>query len=337
MKFALLLGLLFSSVLSFATDEGVIEIRVKAENGWGEIATYLAGWTCSAASTVNYQEKLADHTGEYKFVDRISKNQYLFSFLNRPEVKMNFRKDMSVTSKVIAQISESCTRTVVEEKERLVCATGNINCHMEKYEENKTETMYLDWNCSFKTFPKNEREVVKTTCTADPFSVNSALYKEVLAAAFAKKKISASMTLKKRYESFAVDLCKGKNLEKRKVIKLTQGIDGLWLENDFVVMVKIAGMKKTIQLKKDNGVFNDEIAICRDEDIKLTVSAIEEDLIWDDIYSCSDGSCDTVTLSTKDSKKASAKIKFIRNNKWDKLFLDKKQEIKLEIREAPIQ
>lgn len=278
----------------------------------------LKGWTCTSGTHVGYQEELTNHKGVRRMYNRSVKGSF---------GSTEFRKDMRITSAVTTTISENCTRTV---KEKVHSHDGIM------VDQDKTETMTYNWDCTFTKFPQKANQTISTTCDAAKSGTGAFTIDQQLTAMMREKKIRADITMKKRYESYTVDLCKGKNLKDRKIIKLTQGLDSLIFENDFVISLEIDGVSAPIKLKNNNGVLNDEIAICRPGSVQIKVTAVEEDPIYDDIYSCAKGS-NTVILNSKSWGENSATIAFKRDNFWDKLFLDKVQEIKLEIRESPIQ
>jgi hypothetical protein len=313
--FAFLISTLTLS--AYATDEGVFDVRITEQDNGGDASMLIKGWTCISDSSVGYQEELVNHKGVRGMHNRRVKGSF---------ASTEFRKDMRVTSAVTSRISENCTRTVKhwqnDPEGRLV-------------QVDVQEVMTFNWDCTFTKFPQKAGHTVSTTCQAAKSGTGALDVDRYVTAAMRQKKIHADITLKKRYESYAVDLCKGKNLKNRKVIKLTQGLDSLMFENDFVIKLEIAGVNTPVTLRNDDGVLNDEIIICQSGPIQIKVSAVEEDPIYDDIYSCAKGSS-IISLNAK-SWDNSATVAFKRDNFWDKLFLDKTQEIRFEIRESPVQ
>lgn len=338
MKVILLGMCLVFSVAALATDEGVMTVSVSATSDWARKASFMANWSCSSTTELTYQENLANHKGEYKYIDRQSKSTYGWSFFSKPNISMEFRKDMSVDSDVIAKLIERCSREIESYSWEEVCdkdSNGNkTNCRRERVKQIDTERAEFSWKCNFSDFPQKEGEVMKIGCEPEVSTLSASLSAHMFSI-FSERPIQGEMRLNKRYESFTKDLCEGKGLAYRKVIKLTQGLDGLWLENDFRVYVYIEHVSGNITLKNESGVLNDEIAICRvNPNIKIRLEAKELDPVWDDIYKPVKGTSDTLILNSQTNPVGT--LSFIRNSKWDKMLLDKKQEIKLQIREAPI-
>lgn len=278
----------------------------------------MNGWNCIGGSHVGYQEELVNHKGQRGMHDRKVKGSF---------ASTEFRKDMRVNSAVTSHISERCTRTVKD---------WQYNQEGKQVQVDKEEVMTFNWDCTFTKFPQKAGQTLSTTCQAAKSGTGALDLDRYLTATMRQKKIRADITLKKRYESYAVDLCKGKNFKNRKVIKLTQGLDSLIFENDFVISLEIAGVNTPVKLRNDDGVLNDEIIICQSGPVQIKVTAVEEDPIYDDIYSCAKGS-NTIVLDSKSWGENSATVAFKRDNFWDKLFLDKTQEIRFEIRESPVQ
>jgi hypothetical protein len=241
--------------------------------------------------------------------------------------------DMSALSAVKVNIIESCETEVSDTTYQTNCDEKGNNCITTPVTTYSTDTIDISWSCQFKKLPGQIGKKVTSDCTQSGSSGEGYHYR--LADEMKQLKFKADLQLLERTESYTVDLCKGRDLKSRKIITLSQGLQGLPAENEFLVTIEIPGLNRPIKIKSANGILDQEIAICRDGDIRVTLNAVEKDVIWDDIYSC-EGKSNEVVLNAKEKSKRIAKINFKRDNLWDKIMLDGVQQVKLEIREAPV-
>ncbi len=333
MKYYLTACLLFSGSI-LASEVGSFDVHVFATGTLNNsISNAFAGWECSSSSRISYQEKLPDHRGGLEYVNRDSAVINGRSVFENPSVKMEFKKDMNESSRIVAKITESCSKTVY-----------NYNTDL-----SEVKTKSMTWACTFNEFPNQIGSITRSSCAAETRSQRSSDYNvtpdpfEILINelernmdASRNSTFRAELKLVAKEEEFVANLCQGSDLSKRKIIKITQGLDSFSGEDDFVISINIRGLPQPIKLYRKSGILNEEIAICTDENINISVSALEQDIIWDDIYNCLDGDSSSVNLSLRTPGANTQYLRFNRPGLWSQFFLDKEQQMKLEIRASPV-
>lgn len=226
------------------------------------------------------------------------------------------------------------------------------SCHRTAYnyttKTDEYQSKSLTWECVFKSFPDKVGESVSSSCRPEVSSHNSRDYtpdtdpfarlmraSEATLSGLKNDTFVAKLTLSSVEEDFAANLCTPDKLSKRKIIKISQGLDSFSGEDDFLITIRIGGVERDIKLRRKSAVLNDEIAICTDDVVNISFDAVEEDWIWDDQYYCAEGSAKEVNLSLK---KSGSNVGYMRFNRGGMLakFFDKDQEVKFELIDSPV-
>ncbi len=298
----------------------VSDLNPSVDTTWADMNTALTDWTCETSLVSSYFESMANHQGVKKHYQKTETKNQAVSYFANPKIQSTFFRDMNIHRALTLTLNAKCT-----------------NSKMKNNQMTSIEIVEYQWHCSFSKLPKKIGHYLKSDCEVPQSKSSSFKIDPFLNMRLQEKKLIAKVKLKEIKEVFTHDLCQGKNLKHRKIIKFSQGLQGSFAEDDFTLTVFIEGYKKPVQIRSQSGIYNDEIALCRQDDrIKVYVSAKEEDPIWDDHYQVLKGSSASVFLSTVYKNEQTAKINFIRDNSWDRTFTDYKQQVKLEILSAPI-
>ncbi|MBT8495771.1 MAG: hypothetical protein KJO07_22180 [Deltaproteobacteria bacterium] len=247
------------------------------------ILTAMTGWVCSTTASMQYSEVQLDHQGRPK---RLSHEQdSSFGWYDVADVKMPFTRNLDNRDPELdVSVTHTCSRTKLE-----ACPTEsdpNAQCP-------KTESFVIGWDCE-QPLPGRQGEILTRQCERrssfwpfiDGFS---------WAPFFRDLEIESSVELINNRSSFDYDNCTASN-GKPFYLRLSQGVGGNWGEDDFVLTVEIDGKPEVVTPSK-SGLYSLAIAYCPPDDrdtITVNLSAVEDDLFWDDEYTADPGSTDMV-------------------------------------------
>lgn len=289
MKYFFLL-MMFVAVSAEAKRVGHYNVNVDVDSiNNSDFQQYLFGWNCRTSSGVRFMEQLPDHKGRLKDVQRTYSSDSNFGSQTNHELKIEKNLDRT-GDRLDVDVSQTCSKDFPAIAYRQVgCKTdknGNVyGCRREAYETTETKTIRMNWECDFPSrLPERKGEFSRQACVAKDRSFGDL---HELEAQFLRllnrKKIFVTAKLDRVEETFRESFCSA-NDPNRVVINLSQGLDGHAGEDDFAVRVKIDG-KHTLEIPTESGLLDDDIVVCGAGDtIKVEISGVEKDLIWDDEY-----------------------------------------------------
>ena len=269
-----------------ALGRGVAEYQARlnvSSSSTNDIFTALSGWHCNTTAGLNYSEVQRDHKGQSTRVSHEQSSS--LGWFGSANVRMPFTRNLDHQSPVVkSTVRHQCSREV------------EVTCPPNPDSDNSFETCYetesfsINWDCEQGQLPDSPGASITQRCESRS-SFWGFLSQFSWAPAFRDLEIESTVTFVNARTTFDYDNCNASNGEPF-YLRLSQGIGGQWFEDDFILYVEIDG-EELVQTPSDSGLYSLAIAYCPPEDkdsITVNLSAIEDDLIWDDEYTAEPGS-----------------------------------------------
>lgn len=313
----------------FAKTTGKYKFSFRNDNN-GKGYSKIGNFDCTTTVNHDFDSYYIDQAGKRKSKNVHSAERESSIFKTKKVFETEVSKDMQMSSPIKTRVIEHCSYGYWQDEDVTRCDPNGQNCKQVSESVHTTDSLTVEWDCP----PMNESNEVKCNLNnkRSNYDDNSDAWKDHgvddLFEEVKKKNVFVSSKLVSRQDSVTFDLCHGKNLQHRKIIKLSRGITPGAGENDFVISMNLLGYNKPLVFKKTNGIFEEEIAVCTPGNISFSMNMIEDDLFFDDVYECEGNK--NVTLSTKIPAQSKSSLKFKRKG-W---FGDSHHTINMEIRDA---
>jgi hypothetical protein len=274
---------ILSTAAAQAKQLATFDIAVGASNGtMGRVvdvgAAVLYNWNCSASTRVELSETLRNHKGQWKQVPRQVESNYSMSLFESPSLRSRFEQKLDAMNPVLTvNVMENCTRSYTETTQD---ASGK------NVETPKTDSLTLTWACKADMRASAVNRTLPLDCPTKP-SFFTASAAGLLLAAAKQKQIIGGVRLVNVRETYEADLCGNPNARDVRVLNITQGVGGHIGEDDFAFHLKING--RALTLRQGSGILDADILVCGANQLEIQASAEEEDLIWNDQYSATNG------------------------------------------------
>jgi len=265
-----------------ALGRGVAEFDATlnvSSSSTSDLITYLSGWTCNTTGGLRYSEVERDHEGQ---AQRISHEQsHGMGFFGTANVHMPFTQNLDHSSPIVSTtVTHRCSRNI-----EVTCPPDSKSdvCY-------DTESFSIDWNCEIRDLPTSPGASVTQRCESRS-SFWGFLNQFSWAPVLRDLDIRSTVTFKSARTQFDYNNCNASN-GKPFYLRLSQGVGGQWFEDDFILFLEIDG-EPVLQTPSLSGLYSIAVAYCPADDkeeIKINLSAIEDDLWWDDEYAAAPGS-----------------------------------------------
>jgi len=244
-----------------------------------DLFTFLSGWSCNTSGALHYSEVERDHEGKAR---RISHEQsHGMGFFGTANVHMPFTQNLEHSSPIVTTtVTHRCSRNV-----QVTCPADSESdvCY-------DTESFSIDWDCEIRDLPSSPGQSVTQRCESRS-SFWGFLSQFSWAPLFRDLDIRSTVTFKNARTQFDYNNCNASN-GKPFYLRLSQGVGGHWFEDDFILFLEIDG-EPVLQTPSTTGLYSVALAYCPNGDkdeIDINLSAIEDDLWWDDEYAAAPGS-----------------------------------------------
>jgi hypothetical protein len=259
-----------------AFGRGVAEYRATlrvSSTPTNTILTALTDWSCATTGSLRYSEVQRDHNGN---PTKVSHEQATgFGWFNVGDVAMPFTRNLDNDHPTVeVTVEHLCSRTVQES-----CPTSedpNKTCL-------KSESFSIYWDCE-PGLPSEPGQATTQQCESRS-TFWGFLRGFSWAPFFQDLQVDSTVTLISTRTQFDYNNCTADNGAPF-YLRLSQGVGGHFGEDDFVLNVDIDG-QSIMRTPSTSGLYSLSLAYCPPEDqeaITVELSAVEEDLIWDDEY-----------------------------------------------------
>lgn len=307
-KIIVAIGALFiSSVQAKIVHNYRVSTTVKNSNGkFMEFGKMILGWSCSSWADTSFTEVMVDQRGNKKRVEQSSKFDYNFSTLwqGQPAYQQSVTRSFNNEyPELFVSVNERCsnskrvqelvtkTREVADGKD----ANGNTQYRTETYTEweTVTKTVYAhqQWNCRFDQMPNEVGESLKMSCNPKqnwPWLTGDTehfVIEDMVLLFMNDKEIDVDLNLLSEQEQFIKLNEASRDNTDRFVFNISQGLRQGMLGDDFKITVSVNGASKT--LASTHGLLNEDYvyyANANEESIEIKVTALEEDMMFDDVF-----------------------------------------------------
>lgn len=258
------------------------------------------GWTCDSWVTAQFTElmKNPDRNEERVIQDAKSQFQFYSKIVGFDQgydaARLSFSRDTILRSPMLeVELEERCQKQETEMTYKSVYNFSEDKYENEWVSETVTKTKYIKYNCEFPdAFNIEKGATKKLHCRANRSEHGSWNYSNSYWRPFLRQQVEFDVILTNVGETehvFASN-CAENDDPKAILFRLEQGVKKWPGENDFIFTVQFDDDYK-VQIPSSRGFISEDILYCpKRESINVSLSAIEDDVFFDDHYELSDNS-----------------------------------------------
>lgn len=268
-----------------SNGRGAIEYQGTLETSSSDINDlfFLAnGWICTTMGSLRYSEVQLDHRGNAKRL--VQDGSSALGLFGDSTTTLRMTRNLNRSSpRLKMSVHHGCSKTTyvpcpTKEDPKKLCP--------------ETESFSILWNCAMSDLPAGPNDVVTQKCESSTGLLGLPLILGVSWEAFlANVEVHASIKYVSDRFLFDYNDCTADSGEPF-YLHISQGVGGHVGENDFVLTVSIDG-KPITQFPSRSGLYTLALAYCPPDDretIEVNLTAIEDDVLWDDHYLPREGS-----------------------------------------------